>query len=661
MKTKQAQKPKEMFKPYDPDNVPDIMPFPDLHHVATTKGDDTAVPKLNEHQRSWILDVGIRDLDLPDLAGKAATTVYDRVKDDAFAAKAFQHKTQPGDKEEESRVPALAAEWKRKNQSKKKSKAADDDDETDEGGRNGLLRGYTKAGWRLAIQKVISNKRTAEKAKRKVQADGGEPASPGAAALAKLFGLVTFTGRDKFRNDRHDAIHEYSKTLLGHGNAGGKFKRAETLLWAEEDQALWETAAAADEDVDWEERQKLVPAGFKHMVDTLHASRKFRPFVATMLMAWVNEEGKLAFEWQLCTTYNQNRAEAVPKDIHTREAFEDRYGQLVKDSVNGMHAWSEKALKDYLATHQNSAQVPAPVFPLEASALDDVTPKVLAQTVERFLAQSYAAAFGDQEIPWAAIASEPSKYYDAVEFRGHFAPTGLAELTRSEWYELAGALANIAGPGSAGFFRQARVVPEPSPRPSSPAPEETPPPSPRRLSPAPKGPRRPLPAPKGLCSPSGASPPPPSRSPSPTPKGAPLPLSRSSSPPPPPPPRTPSGAAPPPPFRSPSPVSKGAPPPSRSPSPVLKGAPPPSRSPSPPSRSPSPASKGAPPPPPSRSPSAPPKPPARRQRGKLPQAGVRVTRSTAAVPARETRNSKSVAAKRVTEDTSSGPRKRVKR
>jgi len=46
-------------------------------------------------------------------------------------------------------------------------------------------------------------------------------------------------------------------------------------------------------------RQKLVPAGFKHMVDTLHASRKFRPFVATMLMAWVNEEGKLAFEWQV--------------------------------------------------------------------------------------------------------------------------------------------------------------------------------------------------------------------------------------------------------------------------------------------------------------------------------------------------------------------------
>ena len=34
----------------------------------------------------------------------------------------------------------------------------------------------------------------------------------------------------------------------------------------------------------------------------------------------------------------------MPKDIHIREAFEDRHGQLVKESVNGMHAWSEKAL-----------------------------------------------------------------------------------------------------------------------------------------------------------------------------------------------------------------------------------------------------------------------------------------------------------------------------
>jgi len=158
VKTKQPQKPKEMFKPYDPDNDPDIMPFPELHHVATTKGDDTAVPKLNEHQRSWILDIGVRDLDLPNLAGKAATTAYDQVKDDAFAAKAFQHKSQPGDKEEESRVPALAAEWKRKNQSKKKSKAADNDDnETDEGGRNGLLQGYTKAGWRLVSTSQINS------------------------------------------------------------------------------------------------------------------------------------------------------------------------------------------------------------------------------------------------------------------------------------------------------------------------------------------------------------------------------------------------------------------------------------------------------------------------------------------------------------------------
>lgn len=33
------------------------------------------------------------------------------------------------------------------------------------------------------------------------------------------------------------------------------------------------------------------------MVDTLHTSGKFRPFVATMLMAWVNDKGQLHFEW----------------------------------------------------------------------------------------------------------------------------------------------------------------------------------------------------------------------------------------------------------------------------------------------------------------------------------------------------------------------------
>jgi hypothetical protein len=35
----------------------------------------------------------------------------------------------------------------------------------------------------------------------------------------------------------------------------------------------------------------------QHMVDTLNAGRKFRPFLATMLMGWLNERGKIQFEW----------------------------------------------------------------------------------------------------------------------------------------------------------------------------------------------------------------------------------------------------------------------------------------------------------------------------------------------------------------------------
>jgi hypothetical protein len=41
----------------------------------------------------------------------------------------------------------------------------------------------------------------------------------------------------------------------------------------------------------------LVASGFKHMVDSLHTSGKFRPFVATMLMGWVDPEAQVHLEW----------------------------------------------------------------------------------------------------------------------------------------------------------------------------------------------------------------------------------------------------------------------------------------------------------------------------------------------------------------------------
>jgi hypothetical protein len=142
------------------------MPFPELALVTTTKGEETAVPKLNQHQQSWILDVALRRIDLASLVTKKdARDFYDQVKSDAFDAKAFQHTGQVGDRAEEAHLPAFVATWKQQNptgnqKNKKKTtktKSGGDDGEAskedeqeqeDEGGRVGLLRGYTKAGWR---------------------------------------------------------------------------------------------------------------------------------------------------------------------------------------------------------------------------------------------------------------------------------------------------------------------------------------------------------------------------------------------------------------------------------------------------------------------------------------------------------------------------------
>jgi hypothetical protein len=128
------------------------------------------VPKLNDYQRSWILDVGIRNLDPPSLLGKSAATAYNKVKDEAFQAKAFQHTVQPGDREEESCVPALVADWKVKNPKKNKKDrdgakdgdVADSDQEEDEGVHVGMVRGYTKVGWRVVSISCFLLKRKAD-------------------------------------------------------------------------------------------------------------------------------------------------------------------------------------------------------------------------------------------------------------------------------------------------------------------------------------------------------------------------------------------------------------------------------------------------------------------------------------------------------------------
>ncbi|KAJ6470690.1 hypothetical protein DFH09DRAFT_1110790 [Mycena vulgaris] len=544
--SKNTPKPKGMFKPYDELDVPDIMPLPELALIATTKGEATAVPKLNEYQRSWILDVGVRGVDLPSLAGKAASEFYDKVKQDAFEAKAFQHTTRVQDRVEEAGLPALVAAWKQQHPAKNKNAKDEDDnaseEEEDEGGRVALLRGYTKGASPFRRLSVTSGQLKGRNARPGTTTLPTTPTRGNRSELAKLLGLAAYTGRDKFRDDRHDEIHEYSKTLKGTSNAGGKFRKAEAEMWAKENQASWEDAAAADEDVDWVERQKLVASGFRQMVQTLHATRKFRPFVATMLMAWMNDEGHVQFEWQV--------VEAVPDDIRMPQAFEKQYKELVKESVDAMHDWAENPLKEHLATRADSAKRAPPVFPLTAEALGDVSPKKLAETVTTFLAESYGArfsftkyggntnfdstevAFGSQDIPWAAISSAPTDYYDAalpVTSALPFASTGLTGLSLVQWYELATALAVNAGRGTSGFFRKLLAPP---PRPS------TPPPPPRRspsLGSPPPGPSPPLPrrspAPGSPSSRPSTPPPPPRRSPSLGSSTA-----RSSTPPPPPPP-----------------------------------------------------------------------------------------------------------------------------
>ncbi|KAJ7884562.1 hypothetical protein B0H14DRAFT_2564277 [Mycena olivaceomarginata] len=488
--SKKSSKPKEMFKPYNAARVPDVMPFPDLVRVATLKGEEAAVSTLNEHQHSWILDVGIRDIDLPSLNGKAAIAMYDRVKNNAFDAKAFKHKAQPEDRAEEARLPALVTAWKQKHQ-QAPSTAADDtdssDEEEDNSGHATLLRGYSKAGWGSVSHSegsVDSRKCKGKDAKAATSSHATTPADKSAgkaSALSNLLGLAAYTGHDKFRDNHHDVIYELSTTLLGE-NAGGKFRKAEGILWAEEDQASWEEAAAVEENIDWAERQRLVPKGFKNMVGNLHDSRKFCPFIATMLMGWLDEDGHVQFEW----------AEALPDDICVGQTFKELNSQLVKDTVVAMHTWAEKPLKEYLAGRESLSKTSRPIFPHNPEELDDLAPKVWLQTVTAFLEESYGnaigAAFGAGEIPWPAIASKPDEFHDATHYPlgFGFASTGLAGLTRTQLYDLGNTLASIVGAGPSGFFRKAPAA-EGSILPP------LPPPSPRR-SPLP-----PLPPPAGVC------------------------------------------------------------------------------------------------------------------------------------------------------------------
>ncbi|KAJ7018302.1 hypothetical protein C8F04DRAFT_1199086 [Mycena alexandri] len=473
-------KTREMFDAYNEDAVPAIMPFPEVSQVVCSKRAEIAVPRLNKHQRSYLFDVALRDVDLASLSGKAAADFYDGIKSEALKAKAFQ--AQNGDRDEEARLPQLITAWKREKEKKQKTVTS----------KKMAVMGATPRTTRVvvklscvgirerggAIQKLISNRRAAQKLHAAPKMNGnaapvgasaapaGSSAAPAAAsafspasspasaaAVTKLLGIVSRTGRDRFREDRHDEIEEFSRTLPDDINNGGKFVKVEAQLWAKEDPVTWEALVAAEEVV-WEERQKLIPAGFKHMMQKLHTLGNFRPFMATMLMSWLDTKGELQMEW----AYRLSRAEAASEGINVRQRFNIQYRDLTRENANAMYAWAKPALQEYAAL-QGSVDDEPIIFDVRLEAVNDATPNMLAQAVTTFLVASYKAAFGSEDIPWAAIASAPDDFYETVKFPDIVvSSTGLAGLKAPQWYPWASSLAAGAGEGSAGFFRKPAAV-----------------------------------------------------------------------------------------------------------------------------------------------------------------------------------------------------------
>ncbi|KAJ7024816.1 hypothetical protein C8F04DRAFT_1269959 [Mycena alexandri] len=354
----------EMFKAYDPTTVPEIMPFPALLRVATTKAD--------------------------------------KVKTDAFGAKAFQHTVQHGDDAaEEARLPALCraglVDNPPKTESNKRKNSADgnaSDVEEDEG----------------PIQKVLTNKRVAEKITRRKKRAGTSAEKtvvvPPALALSKVFGIAN---QDRSRQipRRHPGALE---TMLGSMNAGGKSRKAEAELWANENHEDWETAAATEEGGELDRQF-------------------FRPFLATMVMAWVDEHDELHLEW----------VEALPQGVKVHQRFENQYPKITKSFINAMHGWAKQPLQEYAAARNGPREPSAPVF----TVTDE------------------DAAFGDEVIPWASIASKPEEYYDTKKFDDVvFTADGVEGLKGGQWFTLGAALAAGAGEGSSGFFRKVSAVVE---------------------------------------------------------------------------------------------------------------------------------------------------------------------------------------------------------
>ncbi|KAJ7278015.1 hypothetical protein C8J57DRAFT_1222786 [Mycena rebaudengoi] len=508
-KTKKMHEPtkaKEMFKPYNPDS-----------HSPTWR----LLPPAKARQPLWILDVGVgvHGLDWPSLKGTAATEAYNKIKNDAFNAKAFQHKPQPQDREEEATLSQLIAAWHKKSTKNGKQKADDNDtsdQEEDDDGCGTVLCGYSKVGWQLVIQKVISNKCVAEQAKCKAKASNLDTAgsTAEAPAFAKLVGLTAYTGCDKFSKDRHNKIQQYTASLSGKINAGGKFCKAEALLWSREDKLSWGSGGNLGGGGQLEGAPKAHCKWLQSHGAAASHKRQVPPFHGEYGDGLVGRRWVSAFQVASCLVlaliaYSLfgSRTEGVPDDVHVRGTFKAQYKKSIDNMVNDMYAWAEKPLTDYLGTHED-AKVPPPLFPLNREELDNIGPKALMQMVTSFLATSTEAAFGSQEISWAATAIEPCEYYDPAKFSCGFASTGLADLKLGEWYELASTLMLVTGAGTQGFFRKAPATPATPPAPPVPPVPPVPPATPPAL-PVPPAPLATTPPPPAHPAPPSTTPPPP--------------------------------------------------------------------------------------------------------------------------------------------------------
>ncbi|KAK7050169.1 acid protease [Favolaschia claudopus] len=487
------KKSKDNFDTYIEADVPPSMPFPSLAVVITTKNDEYAVPVLNNHQRAYLHDVALRDVDLLTGNKKENAETNEKIKTAALKSKAFQHVPQEGDETEERDLPALISAWKENEQKKKAQRkakkngvaidtsdasatAGDDATPQDEDSRTNLLRGYRIIGWEKAIQRVITNKRTAQTNQQRQPSSSSS--NPPSRALTKLYRLAAYKGRDKFRDECHDRIFAHSQTIPGSSNPGGKFNKALAELWAKEDQAAWEAKVeTGEENVNWAERQELVTEGFADMVETVNNSPQFRNFMAAMIMIWVDDDGKVSVE-----------CEGRPTGLEMSKTFDQQEPEVLKQLTNAFHRWAAKPLRDYIAARRPTASTPTQFFPLNASDLEKgIHLDDLKSTVLRFLGESYTA-FGVEDIPWASIATDPAAYYDVTKFSHGFPVSGPAEWKHGAWYEVAFSLAEIAGVDTDSiFFRK----PSPSVRGSSPLKETSqPPPSPsRERTPPPPPPR----------------------------------------------------------------------------------------------------------------------------------------------------------------------------